>query len=137
MTNFNAGRDIMTGEVVRLLTSTGGSVEDRTRMMETVGSMFSPPQFAGVFNVFKDFVGERFGAIRQEYAGNDPKRQKRFDEELLTPNGRKVFESITKKEADGQREATANLDATPEQYEKLPSGAAYTIPGNPKIMYKQ
>jgi hypothetical protein len=30
-----------------------------------------------------------------------------------------------------------NLDVTEEEYNKMPSGAAYTVPGNPKVMYKR
>jgi hypothetical protein len=32
--------------------------------------------------------------------------------------------------------APGGLDVTEEQYNKLPSGSAYTVPGNPKVMIK-
>jgi hypothetical protein len=85
----------MADEVVRLLTSTGGSREDREGMQRILATMSSPEQFAGLFQTFKDFTGARFEALRQEYSQGDPEREKRFDTKLLTEKGRKVFESLS------------------------------------------
>jgi hypothetical protein len=94
--NFEAGRDIMADEVVRLLTSTGGTERDREGMQSHLASFRSPEQMAGLFEVFKEFTGARFEALRQQYAEGDPKREERFMQEKLTSKGREVFDAITK-----------------------------------------
>jgi hypothetical protein len=95
ITNFEAGRDIMADEVVRLLTTTGGTEADRKGMQDRISSMQSPEQFAGVFGALKDFTGARFEALRQQYAQGDPQREKDFMERMLTPKGRQVFEKVS------------------------------------------
>jgi hypothetical protein len=94
VTTFEAGRDIMADEVVRLLTSTGGTEKDREGMQSRISQMMSPEQFAGVFQAFRDFSGARFEALRQQYAHNDPRREKEFTQ-FLTPAALKVFEGMT------------------------------------------
>jgi hypothetical protein len=96
ITTFNAGRDIMADEIVRLLTSTGGTESDRVGMQSRISDMFSPEQFSGVFEVLRDMSGARFVAIEQWYAGNDPARRKHFEEEVLTDAGRQAFASLTR-----------------------------------------
>ncbi len=93
VTTFEAGRDIMADEVVRLLTSTGGTEKDREGMQSRISAMMSPEQFAGVFGAFRDFSGARFEALRQQYAHSDPKREAEFGQ-FLTPAARKVFEGM-------------------------------------------
>jgi hypothetical protein len=92
--NFEAGRDIMADEVVRLLTSTGGTERDREGMQSHLASFRSPEQMSGLFGVFKEFTGARFEALRQQYAEGDPKREDRFMQEKLTEKGREVFAAI-------------------------------------------
>jgi hypothetical protein len=93
VTTFEAGRDIMADEVVRLLTSTGGTEADRKGMQERIAAMMSPAQFAGVFGAFKDFSGARFEALKQQFSHGDPKRAEQFDQ-FLTPAARKVFSGM-------------------------------------------
>lgn len=116
VTSFEAGRDIMADEVVRLLTSTGGTEADRKGMQSRLSSAMSPQQLAGALTAFNQFVGGRFEALEQHYAGNDPDRKKHFEEEMLTEKGRQVFAGTK------QKEATHDTPA--------PSGAA---PGNERI----
>jgi hypothetical protein len=119
----------MADEVVRLLTSTGGSREDREGMQRILATMSSPEQFAGLFQTFKDFTGARFEALRQEYSQGDPQREKRFDTQLLTEKGRKVFESLssTSGGAGGSDAGLPKID-NQESYDKLPSGAHFVAP---------
>lgn len=91
VTTFEAGRDIMADEVVRLLTATGGTEADRKGMQERLSSMFSPAQFSGVFDVFRDMTAARFLALEQHYTRGDPQRKQYFEENMLTPDARKVF----------------------------------------------
>jgi hypothetical protein len=100
--SFEAGRDIMADEVVRLLTSTGGTERDRAGMQSHLASFRSPEQMAGLFGVFKEFTGARFEALRQQYAEGDPKREERFMQEKLTAKGREVFDAITESKGRGK-----------------------------------
>jgi hypothetical protein len=106
VTTFEAGRDIMADEVVRLLTSTGGTEKDREGMQSRISAMMSPEQFAGVFGAFRDFSGARFEALRQQYSHNDPRREAEF-QQFLTPAARKVFEGMKPPGALRQEGATA------------------------------
>src|SRR6185503_16418517 len=47
VTNFNVARDIMADEVVRLLTSTGGTEADRAGMQSRFAAAMSPDQMHG------------------------------------------------------------------------------------------
>jgi hypothetical protein len=104
--NFEAGRDIMADEVVRLLTSTGGTERDREGMQSHLASFRSPEQMAGLFGVFKEFTGARFEALRQQYAEGDTKREERFMQEKLTSKGREVFDAITGSKGQGKTKYT-------------------------------
>jgi hypothetical protein len=91
VTTFEAGRVIMADEVVRLLTSTGGTEQDREGMQRILSGWSSPAQFAGLFEVFKDFTGARFIAMENSYALGNPKREEEFKQRFLTPDARVVF----------------------------------------------
>jgi hypothetical protein len=88
---FEAGRDIMADEVVRLLTTTGGTEADRAGMQSRLSASQSPAQLGGTIKVFERFTAGRFEALRQQYAQGDEKREQRFMDELLTPKARQVF----------------------------------------------
>jgi hypothetical protein len=92
----------MADEVVRLLTSTGGTERDREGMQSHLASFRSPEQMSGLFGVFKEFTGARFEALRQQYSEGDPKREERFMQEKLTAKGREVFDSITESKGHGK-----------------------------------
>lgn len=99
VTNFDAGRDIMADEVVRLLTTTGGTEADRQGMQSRISSAFSPAQFAGVINVFERFVHGRFEALQQQYAQGDANRIKHFRDDILTDKARQVYGGATPAES--------------------------------------
>jgi hypothetical protein len=91
VTNFNVARDIMADEVVRLLTSTGGTEADRQGMQSRLAPMMSEYQQSGSLTAFERFVAGRFKGLEQGYARNDPVRTKDFRENLLTPEARELF----------------------------------------------
>jgi hypothetical protein len=91
VTNFNVARDIMADEVVRLLTSTGGTEADRAGMQSRLSAMMSEYQQTGSLTAFERFVAGRFKGLEQGYARNDPERVKDFRENLLTPEARAIF----------------------------------------------
>jgi muramidase (phage lysozyme) len=112
VTNFRAGRDIMADEVVRLLTTTGGTEADREGMQSRLADFFSPEQGKGVLQVLDRFVAGRFNALQQQYAQGDPKRQEYFRNNLLTDKSRQIFGDVG-----GSGDA---------------GGADYSAPGRPK-----
>ena len=95
VTTFEAGRDIMADEVVRLLTATGGTRGDREGMQSRLQTMMSPEQFAGVFDMLKHMTGGRLDALKQQFARGDPKREQQFDTQMLTAKGRQVWGALT------------------------------------------
>jgi hypothetical protein len=133
VTNFDAGRDIMADEVVRLLTSTGGTEADRSGMQSRLSASQSPAQMGGALQVFERFTAGRFEALRQQYAQGDPQREQRFMDVLLTPKARQVFgEASTPASAkDGQGKGGAeDTVATPPKPGEVQEGHRFKG-GNP------
>src|SRR5260370_39714260 len=91
VTTFNVARDIMADEVVRLLTSTGGTEADRAGMQSRFAAAASPAQMVGALEAAERFVAGRFKGLEQGYARNDPARRKEFEGEMLTPEARELF----------------------------------------------
>jgi hypothetical protein len=91
VTNFNVARDIMADEVVRLLTSTGGTEADRAGMQSRLAAAMSEYQQTGSLTAFERFTAGRFKGLEQGYARNDPERVKDFRDNMLTPEGREIF----------------------------------------------
>lgn len=91
VTNFDVARDIMADEVVRLLTSTGGTEADRLGMQSRFKAAASPAQMFGALDVAERFVAGRFKGLEQSYARNDPARRREFTNDMLTPEARNMF----------------------------------------------
>jgi len=89
---FEIGRDIMADEIVRLLTTTGGTEADRQGMQSRLSRDFSPAQIAAAIGTLKEFTGARFDSLKQQYAQGDKSREERFDKNLLTEKSREVYE---------------------------------------------
>ena len=121
VTDFNTGATIMTGEVTRLLTTTGGAEGDRERMLGLLKPIFSQAQGRGALNVFDDMINARFDALRTQYAQGRPERGEKFDKQFLSPEARKLHESVSKR-AGG---------APP------PQGGGSSVPSSGEIHYDQ
>jgi hypothetical protein len=91
VTNFNVARDIMADEVVRLLTSTGGTEADRAGMQSRLAAAMSEYQQTGALTAFEKFTAGRFKGLEQGYARNDPDRIKDFRDNMMTPEARAIF----------------------------------------------
>lgn len=89
---FDIGRDIMSDEIVRLLTSTGGTEADRAGMQNRLSRDFSPAQIRAAIDTLKDFTGQRFDGLKQQYAQGDKSREERFVDKLLTDKAREVYQ---------------------------------------------
>lgn len=123
VTNFNIARDILADEVVRLLTSTGGTEADRAGMQSRLAPMMSEYQQTGALTALEGFVAGRFQALEQGYARNDPLRVKDFRENLLTPEARDVFNKH------GTPQAGASPAAAPQAApQQKPTAAGVPVP---------
>ncbi len=103
VTNFDTARDIMADEVVRLLTSTGGTEADRAGMQQRFASSGSPAQIVGALDVAQNFVIGRFNALQQQYAGNDKKRQDFFQNDMMTAQAKRMFAQHGQQQAPAAR----------------------------------
>lgn len=88
---FALARTIAADEVVRLLTTTGGTVEDRAGLQRLLSEYGSPAQIFGAIDTAGQFVKERLGPLEQQYARNDPARRQEFEQNMLTPEARQLF----------------------------------------------
>ncbi len=100
--DFNTAKTIMADEIVRLLTSTGGTEQDRKGLQELFDAMGSPEQLAGTLNVATRMVSGRLKALEQQYARNDPAKRSEFENEMLTDTARRVFSDQMPGAADPQ-----------------------------------
>lgn len=91
VTSFEVARDITADEIVRLLTSTGGTESDRRGMQSRLAAAMSELQRTGSLDVLEQFTTERLVALEQSYAKNDPKRRKMFEDEMLVPAGKRLY----------------------------------------------
>lgn len=125
VTNFETASNIMADEVVRLLTSTGGTEADRRKMEGHISKNMSPEQWQGTVQVFKQAVGARFEALEQQFARNDPSRKAKFENEMLTPKARQVFVNTIGPSQGGTPGTTGAASPPPatRQFFKGPGGA--------------
>jgi hypothetical protein len=135
ITNYQLAAEFIADEAVKVMVpgGGGGALADREAMKRQLRAAMSQAQLGGAADVIKDFVHGKLGALRQQYSRGDPKLGDYFNSNLLTGDARRLFDS--EKPSQGGSSG-GSLDATEEQYNKLPSGSAYTVPGNPKVMYK-
>ncbi len=89
--DYNVARTIMADEVVRLLTNTGGSEQDRSGMQALFDTNAAPEQIEGALNVATRFVHGRLSALEQQYARNDPKRRAEFENNILSPAAKRFY----------------------------------------------
>lgn len=139
ITNFEIAKNITADEVVRLLTSTGGTETDRKNMQEAIAARFSPEQMGtahdvaqnhGAVQVLEEFVGERFKALQQGYAENDPEKAKRFHDEFLMPEAQRMFDNVgtsttTPKSTTTTTAPPVGAQPIPEAYKSDPDGTTY------------
>jgi hypothetical protein len=88
---YALARTITADEVVRLLTTTGGTVEDRQGLQSLLSEYASPAQIFGAVDTAGNFVAERLGPLEQQYARNDPAKRREFEDNMLTPQARELF----------------------------------------------
>jgi hypothetical protein len=101
VTDFNSAKILVSDEIVRLLTNTGGTLTDRQDMQHTLDAANSPEQLTGWANTMQNFVRGRFNALQTQYvnvpgAGETEKTQRAQDfNQMLTPESQRIFEGST------------------------------------------
>jgi hypothetical protein len=66
-TNFDAAKRIVTGEIMKTVTSTGGGVEERKSLAADLDRANSPAQLKGVMNTYKDLLAGKVHALAGGY----------------------------------------------------------------------
>ncbi len=135
VTDFNIARDIMADEVVKLLTSTGGTVEDRRGMQSRLAPAMSEYQQTGSLRAVESFVAGRFKGLEQGYARNDAQRVKDFRDNLLTDEARNLFVRHQKEAPIGfphdNVHGGGTTSAAPVQGQPAQAAPAETVPVPP------
>ena len=132
-TEFGAVKSIVKDELVKAVLGGAGALGDRQEVEQQLDAANSPEQMMGVIRRYEQLMGGQMRGLTQQFVSSGAGDEAAFNKKLL-PRTQEVIKragSPAEKQGGGQ-----NLDVSEEQYNKLPSGAAYTIPGNPKVMYK-
>lgn len=117
VTSYELGHILAADELVRLITATGGTIEDRSAMQRALAPpSASPDQIGGAIRAAGDFAHSRFEALEQLYARNDPDRRHEFESEMLTPAAKDLFAA----NAGG-----GNSVPVPDAFKHDPDGTTY------------
>jgi hypothetical protein len=154
---FETAKSAVADELTRSFRLTGGNVHDIVAWEANLNAANSPAQLHGAIKQAVDLLRSRIENVGQQYnkgmgTTSDPI-------ELLTPKSRDTIRMLEGGEKEGtspkgeKSEAPASssvappiakpkaskagsLDVTEEEYNKLPTGAAYTVPGDSTVRYK-
>jgi hypothetical protein len=133
-TEFGAVKSIVKDELVKAVLGGAGALGDRQEVEQQLDAANSPEQMMGVIRRYEQLMGGQMRGLLQQFVTSKAGDENAFNQKLL-PRTREMLKRAGSP-AEQQGGGGQNLDITEEQYNKLPSGAAYTIPGNPKVMYK-
>lgn len=95
--NYQLAATIAGDEIVRLLTTTGGTEADRQDIQQRFSQIGSPAQLIGAIDTASNYVRSRFGPLETMYAQGattDQLRQdriKEFEDVVLTPEARALW----------------------------------------------
>jgi len=126
--NYKLAATITGDEIVRLLTVTGGTSEDRRDVQQMFSTISSPEQLKGAIDTASNFVRARFEPLEQQYlqgaATNEERAQRRQDfvDTVLTPEARALWES-----GGGHDNATGATQSmpVPSAFAHDPDGTGY------------
>jgi len=94
ITNYQIAQEFIADEAVREMVPGGaGALADREAMKTNLKASMAQAQFAGAADVIKDFVHGKLGALRQQYSRGDAKLVDYFNEHILTPDARQLFDT--------------------------------------------
>lgn len=131
VTNAEVGRVILSDEVVRLMTQSGGAESDRQGMQETINLSRSPEQLNGALDALENFITGRYGPLEQQYSSGDASRKQFFEDNIMTPEARTLFKEHKEAEpASGIHPDKKSMPTVTDQsaYDKLPPGTKFLGP---------
>jgi len=115
VTNFNAAKQTVAGEIVRVITQTGGALADRQEAEAVLDAAKSPAQLEGAINTIKNLIGGRINSARYQYEVGTGKKD--FSK-LLTPDAMKAFgKYVEGQTSEPAAPAETNLDDLLKKYE--------------------
>jgi len=94
VTNFNAAKQFVSGEVVKAITGTAGALKDREEAQRVLDAAQSPVQLQGAINTTRKLIAGRTKALQREYEQGTGRTD---FENLLTPSLRTGRESSPNK----------------------------------------
>lgn len=97
-TNFNTAKQIIGAEVVKSIVGAGGGVAERQEASNNISAASSPEQLMGAIETTQKLMGGQLRGLKKQY--EDTTKKKDFLDRL-TPEARKIAESLDKDEGGG------------------------------------
>lgn len=146
--NFNVAKQIVGDEVVKAVIGSGaGGVTDRAALQQNFDAANTPAQLNGVVKTAKQLIAGQYEGLRQQYEQSTGLKD--FDD-LLSPGAKKMLGEGGKPTGGGAETASnaapaqqqaspagAPREVTREEYDALPAGTPYRVPGKSTVFYKQ
>lgn len=148
---FEAAKDAVTRELTRVFRGSSGNVADIKDWEKTISQAMSPEQLHSGISKGVELLSSRLDAMQDQYKRG--MGSSKDVTELLSPKAKETLallpggDQIAPNPISDRKDVAApiakaaipkggGLEVTEEEYNKLPSGAAYRVPGNPKVMFK-
>lgn len=90
---FDAAKLVVANEVVKAITATGGTLEDRRAISDEVDKASSPKQLQGVIGTFQQLLAGQMGGLEQQYQVGTQRTD--FRDKFLQPETRKVLDKLS------------------------------------------
>lgn len=116
-TDYQAALPLIAGEVTKIITSSGGALDDRLTAQHVFDQNYSPEQAAGAIRTTKEILGRQLENMRAQYEYSTGRTD--FDRMLSADVRRATNEGGLVKIKDAA------------EYARLPSGTHYRPPGAP------
>lgn len=159
--DFNAAKQIVADEIAKAVIGGRNAERDREGLQESLSAASDPRQLKSVIDKFEDLIGGQFSGLHNRIVKGGLQSEEWFQGQL-DPDAQEMFgrkrgqrapsedtgggggerEPSVRPPIAGGGEGTSHagshsaLDVTKDQYDALPSGSAYMVPGNDTIMYK-
>jgi hypothetical protein len=133
--DFETAKLIVGDEIAKAVIGGVGSARDRSGLQDQLNAANSPEQLKGVSTTYKRLMAGQLGGLERQYETGTGQGAGKF-QERLSPGAQRELGGYM--QGDGnQGQGDQGPEISQEQYNSLPSGAPYRVPGNPKTFYKQ
>jgi hypothetical protein len=93
-TNFDATKKIVSGEIIKAITGTGGALADREEAQKTIDSANSPDQLAGVIQQYKELFAGQLSGLETQFSGATNRPASEFRSRFLSPKTAKLLSPL-------------------------------------------